>query len=429
MKLESTSPRPTPNLHQLPNLAVLLGQIEQQLMERGELGILSVTVIRRREGGQTENWDDYETILREISIFLERFSHQRLRSSDIVLAPILAGNTFVVLIGPPREARALHSTDVVAVRQRMMLDLSAHIAGEVSHTVAERFGVYVGGSLMHYDASVEPERIIYRALEEAIADALNEQEREEKQQSVHLRDILEAGEVTTVYQPVVDVVARRVIGFEALTRLPRAQFETPDVLFKVANEQGVLWSLERLCRKRALEYLPPLAQGQLLFLNIEPDSMHDPELRDSEFLDEIERAGLNPRSLVLEVTEHAAVRDFAALRKVLDDIRALGFRLAMDDVGAGYSGLQTIAEIRPDYIKVDMTLVRDMHLDPFKRELITTIRRFTDNTGIVLVAEGVENVAELQSLADAGVRCAQGFLFARPNCPPHDPDWTWLPRR
>ena len=90
MKLESTSPQPTPNLHQLPNLAVLLGQIEQQLMERGELGILSVTVIRRREGGQDENWEDYETILREISIFLERFSHQQLRSSDIVLAPILA---------------------------------------------------------------------------------------------------------------------------------------------------------------------------------------------------------------------------------------------------------------------------------------------------------------------------------------------------
>jgi EAL domain-containing protein (putative c-di-GMP-specific phosphodiesterase class I) len=429
MKLESTSPQPTPNLHQLPNLAVLLGQIEQQLGERGDLGILSVTVIRRGDSGQDENWEDYETILREISVFLERFSHQRLRSSDIVLAPILAGNTFVVLIGPPREARSLHTTDVIAVRQRMMLDLTAHIGRELSHTVAERFGVYVGGSLMHHDTSVDSERIIYRALEEAIADALNQQKREEKQHAIHLRNILEAGDVSTVYQPVVDVVARRVIGFEALTRLPRAQFETPDVLFKAANEQGVLWSLERLCRKRALENIPRLKQDQLLFLNIEPDSMHDPELRDSGFLDAIEGAGLSPRSLVLEVTEHAAVKDFAALRRVLEDIRALGFRLAMDDVGAGYSGLQTIAEIRPDYIKVDMTLVRDMHLDPFKRELITTIRRFTDNTGIVLVAEGVENVDELQSLAEAGVRCAQGFLFARPNSPPHDPDWTWLPRR
>jgi len=429
MKLESTSPHPTPNLHQLPNLAVLLGQIEQQLLERGDLGILSVTVIQRRDGGQDENWEDYETILREISVFLERFSHQRLRSSDIVLVPILAGNTFVVLIGPPREARALHSTDVVAVRQRLALDLSAHISRQLSHTIAERFGVYVGGSLMHHDASVDSDRIIYRALEEAIADALNQQKREEEQHALHLRHILEAGEVSTVYQPVVDVVARRVIGYEALTRLPRAQFETPDVLFKVANQQGVLWSLERLCRKRALEHLPQLEQGQLLFLNIEPDSMHDPELRASEFLDEIKRSGLDPRNLVLEVTEHAAVKDFPALRKVIDDIRALGFRLAMDDVGAGYSGLQTIAEIRPDYIKVDMTLVRDMHLDPFKRELITTIRRFTDNTGIVLVAEGVESVAELQSLADAGVRCAQGFLFARPSSPPQTPDWTWLPRR
>ena len=103
-------------------------------MERGELGILSVTVIRRRDGGQDENWEDYETILREISIFLERFSHQQLRRSDIVLSPILAGNTFVVLIGPPREARALHNTDVIAVRQRTMIGPHhSHQQGAAAH--------------------------------------------------------------------------------------------------------------------------------------------------------------------------------------------------------------------------------------------------------------------------------------------------------
>ena len=100
----------------------------------------------------------------------------------------------------------------------------------------------------------------------------------------------------------------------------------------------------------------------------------------------------------------------------------------MDDVGSGYAGLQTIAEMRPDYLKVDMALVRNMHLDSFKQELIATIRRFTDNTGIVLVAEGVENVEELESLTRAGVRCAQGYLFSRPDSPPLPPDWDWLRR-
>jgi EAL domain-containing protein (putative c-di-GMP-specific phosphodiesterase class I) len=126
---------------------------------------------------------------------------------------------------------------------------------------------------------------------------------------------------------------------------------------------------------------------------------------------------------VFEVTEHAAVRDFASLRRVLEEIRAVGFRLAMDDVGSGYAGLQTIAEIRPDFLKIDMSLVRDLHLDPIKRELISTILRFSESTGIAIVAEGVESEAELVSLADTGVRCAQGFLFAEPDSPPRAPDW------
>jgi len=214
-----------------------------------------------------------------------------------------------------------------------------------------------------------------------------------------------------------------VIGYEALTRMQRDEFRSPDQLFRVAHENGALWTLERLCRRRALETLPPFEPDQLLFLNIEPDSIFDPQLRDPAFLDLMKDAGLAPDRVVLEVTEHAAVRDFASLRRVLEDVRGMGFRLAMDDFGSGYSGLHTIAEIRPDYLKIDMSLVRDLHLHPIKRELIATISRFSESTGIAIVAEGVETEDELNSLSKVGVRCAQGFLFAEPDCPPRAPDW------
>lgn len=413
-------------LQQLPNLPVILDQIERQLVERSEVGILSVTVIRRRAGDLADGWKEYEETLGEISVFLSRFGRRRLRRTDILLEPILAGNTFMVLLGPPRGGAPLHLSGVVSVRHRLTEELTAEMRARLSHASQERFGVYVGCSLMRHDPAVRPDRIIYRALEESVADALGQQEHETRLHAMHLRQILEGEQVCAVYQPVVDLIERRVIGFEALTRLPRGQFASPDMLFKVAHEQGALWELERLCRHRALENLPRLEKGQLLFLNIEPDSIPDPHLRQPGFLQDIAAVGLEPRSVVLEITEHAAVRDFATLRRVLEDLRGMGFRLAMDDVGSGYSGLQAIAEMRPDYLKADMTLVRDVHLDPFKRELMTTIRRFTDNTGIVLVAEGVESVAELRSLADAGVRCAQGFLFARPASPPGQPNWSWL---
>jgi EAL domain-containing protein (putative c-di-GMP-specific phosphodiesterase class I) len=428
--MSSTTQQPSQvaELQQLPNLTVIMDQIERQLVERLEIGILSVTVIRRREQNPTEGWEDYEKTLREISIFLTKFSGSRLRRSDILLEPILAGNTFMVLLGPPRDGGPLHPAGVDRVWTRLRLGLADHIGERLSHTSRERFGVYVGRSLMRHDPAVRTDRIIYRALEEAIADALGQQEHEARQHTMHLRQVLDGERIRTVYQPVVDMVERRVVGFEALTRPPREQFETPDLLFKVAHEQGVLWELERLCRQRALEKLPPLEPNQLLFLNIEPDSIYDPQLLQGSFLRHIEKAGLAPASVVLEITEHSAVNDFATLRRALEELRATGFRLAMDDVGSGYSNLQAIAEMRPDYLKADMALVRDLHLDPFKRELISTIRRFADNTGIVLVAEGVECIAELRSLAETGVRCAQGFLFARPASPPDQPDWSSLSR-
>jgi EAL domain-containing protein (putative c-di-GMP-specific phosphodiesterase class I) len=415
-----------PELQRLPNLTVILRQIARQLVERLEIGILSITVIRRRERDPADSWEDYDRTLREISIFLEKFRHGGLRRSDILLEPILAGNTLMVLLGPPRDGGPLHVTALNRVWHRLKQGLATHLAQRLSHTSRERFGVYVGRSLMRHDPTLRSDLIIYRALEAAIADALGQQQHEARLHASHLRQILEGSQIVTLYQPVVDLVEHRVIGFEALTRLPQEQFETPDLLFKVANEQGVLWELERLCRQRALQKLPPLERDQALFLNIEPDSIYDPQLRQEGFLEDIRKSGLEPSSVVLEITEHAAVREFELLRRALDDVRGLGFRLSMDDVGSGYSGLQVIAEMRPDFIKADMALVRDMHLDPFKRELMATIHRFTENSGIVLVAEGVQCVAELKSLAEAGVRCAQGFLFARPGSPPEEPDWSWL---
>jgi EAL domain-containing protein (putative c-di-GMP-specific phosphodiesterase class I) len=263
-------------------------------------------------------------------------------------------------------------------------------------------------------------------MEESFADALREREREGRRHSVQLARVLHLGLVRSVYQPVVDVVDRRVIGFEALTRVGSGRFENIETLFKAAEANDALWSLERLCRRKALESLPRLGDDQLLFLNIEPDSVHDPQLAGPQFLEGLAEAGLSPGQLVLELTEHSAVKDFVAFRRTLDRFRALGFRLAMDDVGSGYAGLQAIAEIAPDFIKADMQLVRGLHESPIKRELIDTIRRFSDSTGITLVAEGVESPEELAALVSVGVRCAQGFLFARPGAPPSIPDWGAL---
>jgi EAL domain-containing protein (putative c-di-GMP-specific phosphodiesterase class I) len=406
----------------LPSLPHLFDRIEHTLAHRGQLGLVSIMVLQR-EDHRHASWQGYEAMMREISNFLGSYRRDRMRESDRLFGPGMSGNAFVLLLDAPRDGRLLGPTEIDGVSRRVRRALSAHLSRELPRGISELFGCYVGGAMMQHDPGVPLERLVYRALAGAFADALRDKDREQRRSSVALRRILRSNLVRAVYQPVVWLAARRVIGYEALTRVPGDHFETVELLFKAAQQHDSLWRLERLCRRKALEGLPTLDGEQMLFLNIEPDSIHDPELRDLPFRTLVSDAGLRPSQIVLEVTEHSAVRDFAAFRRSLGHFREHGFRLAMDDVGSGYSGLQAIAEIAPDFIKVDMTLVRNIHTNRIKRELISTIRRFADSTGITLIAEGVESLDELRVLRGVGVRFAQGFLFARPGSPPGDPDF------
>jgi EAL domain-containing protein (putative c-di-GMP-specific phosphodiesterase class I) len=410
------------------NVSGFLDRIQQVLVERGQVGLLSVTVLSARSGA-ADLWSDYERVLDEISTFLTHFARHRLRSSDVLLEPVVSGNTYLLLIGPPREEREMDPQDVRLVRERVVRELRHHLAQHLEPEQIERYGTYVGSARIRHAPDADIDLVVYRGIEEAQAQAMGQSRVDADRQATNLRELMTSREVRMVYQPLVDMSERRVIGYEALTRLPGGQFRSPDLVFKVASDLGVLWNLERLCRQRALETLPPLSGDQRLFINVEPDSFYDPWLRSTEFLDELANVGLEPSRVVLELTERAAVKDYVAMREVLREVRKLGYPLALDDVGSGYAGLQTIAEIRPDYLKMDMALIRNLHLDPIRRELIRTVRTFADSTGTILVAEGVETVAELETLADTGVRCVQGFLFARPDSPPEIPDWSALPER
>lgn len=410
----------------LPPLAHVFDRIEAGLSGGRDLGLLYCCVLQQGSVEHTAGWQAYETMVREIHGFLEGYRSRRMRASDLLVEPTIQGNAFVLLLGPPRKGRSLDQADLARVRSRLKRGLREHLASQLPKEVTEEFGCYVGAARMRPDAAVSVERIVYRSLEEAFADALRDREVDVRRHALQLHRVLELGLVHAVYQPVVDVIDLRVVGYEALTRVARGRFESTDLLFKAATENDSLWSLERLCRRKALEGLPAIRTDELLFLNVQPDAIYDPELRDRSFLARLAEVGLHPGQIVLEMTEHSAVRDFPSFRRTLHHFRANGFRLAMDDVGSGYSGLQAIAELSPDFIKADMGLVRDIHRNPIKRELIATIRRFSDSTGITLIAEGVETQEELWSLRDLGVRCAQGFLFARPGAPPHVPDWDVL---
>jgi EAL domain-containing protein (putative c-di-GMP-specific phosphodiesterase class I)/GGDEF domain-containing protein len=234
-------------------------------------------------------------------------------------------------------------------------------------------------------------------------------------------DILAKGLISTHYQPILDFKSGTVLGWEALSRGPEgSSFRSPVILFETAEQLGRLFALERLCRESAIKNAGHLQNGQKLFLNIHPKTMADPEFAPGKTLELMDKAGLVPDDIVFEITERHSVQDFDLFYRTLDHYRSQGFQVAVDDAGAGYSGLTLIAELQPEYIKLDKLLIDKIHKDPVKRALVETTVTFADKIGSRIIAEGIETKAQTICLKDIGVHCGQGYFLARPAFPKPD---------
>ena len=236
--------------------------------------------------------------------------------------------------------------------------------------------------------------------------------------STEFNAILQNRNVRAVFQPIADFTTGTILAWEALTRGPEgSSFHSPAMLFDFAEQTGKLFALERLCREKAIRNLGLIGPGQKLSLNIHTKTMADPEFTNGMTLELLEAAGLTPQNIVFEITERHSITEFALFHRTLDHYRSQGYLVAVDDAGAGYSGLTSIAQIRPEFIKIDMSLIQGIDKDPVKRALIETLVTFADKIGSKIIAEGIESQAQAACLVDIGVHYGQGFYLALPAMP------------
>lgn len=215
--------------------------------------------------------------------------------------------------------------------------------------------------------------------------------------------------VQVVFQPIVDLATRRTIGFEALSRFPPPD-RSPLRWFDDADIAGLRAELEFASVRAALNQLDRLPGDAYLSLNFSPSVLNELPRLDLDAL--AERVPLG--RIVLEVTEQAPIDDYARLGEALTDIRSRGARLAIDDAGAGFASMRHIVSLRPDIIKLDISLIRDIDSDPSRGALAASIAHFGMQTGASVVAEGIETEAELAALIALGVPLGQGYLLGRP---------------
>lgn len=237
-----------------------------------------------------------------------------------------------------------------------------------------------------------------------------------------LGNILAHGDLSSLFQPIVSLSEQRILGYEALTRGPsNSPLHSPLTLFAVARHAGRLSELEMACRKSACRGFSALGLEGKLFLNVSPESLLDPSHQPGRTLKLLQTFGIPPSQVVIELTEQSPTEDFALLDNALHHYRAMGFSIALDDLGADYSSLRLWSELRPDYVKIDRHFIDGIHQDAVKREFVGSILKMAEASRAQVIAEGIELTEELTVLAEMGVDLVQGYLLSRPQeKPPRD---------
>ena len=214
------------------------------------------------------------------------------------------------------------------------------------------------------------------------------------------------------YQPIVRSQDGAVFGYEALMRTSEPTLPAPGLLLDAAERLHRTADLGRTVRSRASLPFSDAPAGALLFVNLHPEDLLDPMLYDPGSA----LSGFAPRT-VLEITERAAISDLGALPERVQRLRELGFRIAVDDLGAGYSGLTSFAALAPEFVKLDMSLIRDVDKDSMRQRIVRSMASLCREVGAQVVAEGIEREAERDTVVSLGCDYVQGYFVARPDRP------------
>lgn len=244
-----------------------------------------------------------------------------------------------------------------------------------------------------------------------------------------LGSILAQGSLHSLFQPIICLSERRILGYEALSRDPsNSPLHSPVALFSVAGQAGRLSELEMACRESACRRFSEQKLPGKLFLNVSPESLMETAHQPGRTLQLLHDYGIPPSQVVIELTEQTPTDDFDLLQTALHHYRNMGFSIALDDLGAGYSSLRLWSELRPDYVKIDRHFIDGIHQDALKREFVGSILQIAKASRAQVIAEGIELPEELAVLTEMGVDLVQGYLLCRPQEHPPQEVRQMLPK-
>jgi EAL domain-containing protein (putative c-di-GMP-specific phosphodiesterase class I) len=391
-------------------------QIAGVLRDQGCLGAVLVDLgplahIERSFGGAT-----YRSLRSQIDPVLLEMK-DRFRQGDILTRDEREGDRFLMFLGGRRTAEPpapFAAVDLRKLADRVEEFLQPRIGRLTLPYRRERPIIDVGYGYVLWSPLENEERQVLRLIDDAHESLDLRRRVRDRDQKEQLIEIIYNRAVWTAFQPIVDIENQQVMGWEGLSRGPRgSELELPLVLFGRAGRHGLTEELERSCRRQGFVDWEAFGAPGRLFMNTVPATIRDTSFLGRGVLDYL-GPRLSPRFVTLEITERQVIENLSLYREAMHSFLDLGFSFAIDDVGAGYSGLETVAALRPNYLKIDMSLVRDVHQKKVSQQVVKAILDMGEGIGATIIAEGIQTPEEAEALRTVGVRYGQGYLFGRP---------------
>ena len=392
----------------LPTVPVVMERLKEMLIQDGEFGMIYVDIEQFESIEGEYGWAWFDELIRKVAQVVGETAMELFGEADIATSRVGASSFFIFL-----SKRADWGDGIDAASSLLHRRVNRTFLRRFPETLTGQIGFFVGGTKVEYQPQIRLERQIYLGMQKA-SDAVRDAEVQRKRQlQRELREIIRKKRITTLFQPIVRASDRSIFGYEVLTRGPKnSSFLNSDMLFSFARENGLSWELEALALESSLARLraTELADKKFL-LNLEAEMFQLSEFRLHEMVSYFaEQKG----HFVFEITERAAIEDYEAFRKLLEEFRAQDIEIAIDDAGSGYASLEAIASLAPDYLKITKGLVSTLAEEPIKQDLVKLLVDLAHKINAKTIAEGIETAEEWEWCCNLGIDLMQGYYLARP---------------
>jgi EAL domain-containing protein (putative c-di-GMP-specific phosphodiesterase class I) len=397
-----------------------LPELAKELTERGSQGLVVIDASPLEVIEEQYGSDAFGEVRQRLFKILREQKGKEYRNEDVLTLDRPGGLRFIFFLERKRRrSNPATMADLKIVQSRMTASLVPNLGRAAFPYSKTPPRIEVGYGMAVYNPLLHPSRIALTAFREALEVARHLREADRLLSREKLLDIILRERVVTAFQPIMRLGPDRVVlGFEALSRGPKGTgLERADDLFGSATEHQLLVELDRLCRRRALLASGRIPTNAKIFVNTLPATIRDPQFRGRPLIEFLDKAQVSPDRIVIEITEKLVIENYNLFREAMAYFTDLGMSFAVDDVGSGYSGLESIARLKPTFLKIDIGLIRDVHVSRVNRAMCEAIIALGHGIGAAVIGEGIQAEEEAAALLEMGVDWGQGFHLGRPDAP------------